>query len=228
MKVRIRYFAAARELARRPDEEVDLGAGAHRISDLVAWLESNRADLGPHLRRMRFAVDECFSELESELREGSVVDVLPPVAGGSDASVVHVAIRESTLSLDEVFHLVSRPGAGAVSIFVGIVRDNVDGKSVSRLDYEAHDSMALSEMRSVLNDVSAKFEGTRLAAIHRVGELGIGDLAIVIACSAPHRAEAIAACKETIDRIKERVPIWKKEWSPDGTALWVNLDASES
>ena len=93
-----------------------------------------------------------------------------------------------------------------------------------RLDYEAHESLAEKQMRRVLEGVVSEHPEARLAAVHRVGHLGLGDVAVCVAASAPHREEAFAACRKTIDRIKESVPLWKKEWGPDGEAHWVNLE----
>ncbi len=111
-----------------------------------------------------------------------------------------------------------------MAIFTGIVRDHADGQAVARLDYEAHPEMATKEMRRVLEGIATEIPSVRFAATHRVGKLEVGDLAVVVAASAPHRAEAFAACRLAIDRIKETVPIWKKEWGPDGEAHWVNLE----
>ena len=82
-------------------------------------------------------------------------------------------------------------------------------------------------MRRVLEQLMREHDGTRLAAVHRVGELAVGDVAVIVAASSPHRAAAFAACREAIDRIKESVPIWKKEWAPDGSSLWINLESDE-
>jgi molybdopterin synthase catalytic subunit len=114
-------------------------------------------------------------------------------------------------------------------VFLGVVRDHAEQGAVSRLDYEAHNSLAHKEMLRILLAISGEYPGTRLSVQHRVGSLQIGDLAVVVAASAAHRAEAFAACRAAIDRIKESVPIWKKEWAPDGSALWVNLgEASDA
>lgn len=93
-----------------------------------------------------------------------------------------------------------------------------------RLDYEAHERMAEKEMQRVLDSVVSEHAGVRLAAVHRVGSLRVGDVAVCVAASAPHRNEAFVACRKAIDRIKESVPLWKKEWGPDGEAYWVNLE----
>jgi molybdopterin synthase catalytic subunit len=130
------------------------------------------------------------------------------------------AVRSEPLSVDEAVRAVSAPGSGGISVFIGTVRDESDGHPVSRLDYEAYPSMAEREMASIAREIELELPGVRLAVLHRVGELGVGDIAVVCAASAPHRGEAFKACRALIDRIKERVPIWKREHGPDGP-YWV-------
>ena len=139
-----------------------------------------------------------------------------------------VDIRDAPLSLDEVVRNVSRPGAGGIAVFVGVVRDESDGQRVTRLDYSAYAGMAKREMQKIASELEREIEGARVSAIHRVGQLGVGDAAIVCAASAPHRGEAFRACRELIDRIKARVPVWKREWGPDGAAWvgWVDARCS--
>ena len=129
-------------------------------------------------------------------------------------------IREGPVSIDEATARVRRPGAGGIAIFVGVVRDESDGRAVTKLEYSAYLSMAKREMEKIAAEIEAEMEGVTVSAIHRVGSLVVGDAAIVCAASAPHRGEAFAACRALIDRIKERVPIWKREYGPDGAA-WV-------
>jgi molybdopterin synthase catalytic subunit len=131
-----------------------------------------------------------------------------------------VDLREAPLSVDEVVAHVSRPGAGGVATFIGVVRDVSDGRVVTRLDYSAYGAMAKREMTKIAEELEAEIEGVRVSAVHRLGSLAVGDAAIICAASAPHRGEAFKACRELIDRIKSRVPIWKREWGPDG-AEWV-------
>jgi molybdopterin synthase catalytic subunit len=146
------------------------------------------------------------------------------VSGASD----RVDLRDTPLSLDEVVALVSRPGAGGIATFVGVVRDESDGRAVTRLDYSAYAAMAKREMAKIADELESEIEGVRVGAIHRIGSLGIGDAAIICAASAPHRGEAFKACRELIDRIKSRVPIWKREYGPDGAAWvgWVDARCS--
>lgn len=131
-----------------------------------------------------------------------------------------LAIRDSALSVDEVLASVHDPGAGGVVVFVGTVRDEDARRAVLRLAYSAHPS-ALAELRRVAEKIVADYPVRRLAAVHRVGSLEIGDLAVVVAVSCPHRAEAFAACRLFIDELKATVPIWKHQQFADGSADWI-------
>jgi molybdopterin synthase catalytic subunit len=131
-----------------------------------------------------------------------------------------VALRDSTPSIDEAVAHVKHAGAGAVCVFLGTVRDHNDGRAVVKLEYEAYASMAVAEMTRIAQEIAVEIVGVRLAVLHRVGALSVGDIAVVCAASAPHRGEAYRACRALIDRVKARVPIWKREHGPDG-AYWV-------
>jgi molybdopterin synthase catalytic subunit len=133
------------------------------------------------------------------------------------------AIVEAPIDAVAVEALVAHPSAGAVVSFVGAVRDHNDGRAVTLLEYEAYGSMAAKEMVRIAEEIAAELPGVRLAAHHRIGALRVGDAAIVCAASAPHRGEAFEACRRLIDRIKERVPIWKREHGPDGP-YWVGWE----
>ncbi len=132
-------------------------------------------------------------------------------------------VREAPLSVDEALAIVRRPGAGGLAVFVGVVRDESAGRTVTRLEYSAYASMAKREMERIADEIEQEIEGVRVAAMHRIGSLEVGDAAVVCAASAPHRAEALRACRELIDRIKARVPVWKREVGPDGAA-WVGWE----
>jgi molybdopterin synthase catalytic subunit len=134
-----------------------------------------------------------------------------------------VALVDTPPSIDEAIASVSHPGAGAVSVFVGVVRDRNEGRPVVLLEYEAYASMAEAEMRRIAEEIAGEIPGARVAALHRRGRLSVGEVAVVCAASTPHRAEAFRACRTLIDRIKARVPIWKREHGPDG-AYWVGWE----
>ncbi|HEY2308055.1 MAG TPA: molybdenum cofactor biosynthesis protein MoaE [Streptosporangiaceae bacterium] len=129
-------------------------------------------------------------------------------------------LREGPLSVDELRAAVSDPGAGGIAMFAGAIRESDHGRAVTRLSYSAHPSAA-AELRRVAEKVAADFEAIALAAVHRTGDLEIGDLAVVVAASCAHRAEAFEACRELIDRLKREVPIWKRQWFRDGSSEWV-------
>lgn len=131
-----------------------------------------------------------------------------------------VGIRETPLSVDEVFNAVGDPAAGGTALFVGTVRDHDRRRPVIRLSYSAHPT-AERELRAVMEKVAAGFPVRAMAAVHRVGDLAVGDLAVVVAVSCPHRAEAFAACRRLIDDLKSQVPIWKHQVFADGTDEWV-------
>ena len=222
-EVTVHYYAAARELAGSAQERVPLSAARVSLAELRSVLAERHPRLAPFLARMRLAVnDELHAEVE-HVAAGDEVAVLPPVAGGS---AVSCEIRETPLSLDAALAGVQHAGAGGIVLFLGVVRDHAEQGDVSRLDYEAHTALAQREMERICRELTEAQPGTRLHVQHRVGSLAVGDLAVVVAASAAHRAEAFSVCRAAIDRIKQSVPIWKKEWAPDGSALWVNLGPS--
>lgn len=137
-------------------------------------------------------------------------------------SVIRLAeVRSAALSVDEVLNVVTDPQAGGIALFAGVVRDHDHGRGVERLSYSAHPS-ADAELRRVCEKIVADFDVTAVAAVHRVGDLAIGDLAVVVGVSCPHRAEAFTACRALIDELKQSVPVWKYQLFGDGESEWVN------
>jgi len=132
-------------------------------------------------------------------------------------------IRETELSVAEVIAAVTRPEAGGIAVFVGTVRAESGGLPVTRLEYQAYASMAAKEMARIADEIRAELGDVQLAVLHRTGSLAVGDAAVVCAASTPHRAEAFQACRLLIDRIKARVPIWKREHGPSGP-YWVGWE----
>jgi molybdopterin synthase catalytic subunit len=132
-------------------------------------------------------------------------------------------VLETPLSVAEATAAVSGPHVGGIDLFLGAVRDHNDGRAVTRLEYHAYVSMAEKEMQRIAEEIAREIPGVTLAALHRVGSLAVGDLAVVCAAGAVHRGEAFQACRALIDRIKHRVPIWKREHGPDGP-YWVGWE----
>ncbi|MDX2014879.1 MAG: molybdopterin converting factor subunit 1 [Myxococcaceae bacterium] len=218
MSVTVRYFAAAREKARASSDVFTLPAGA-TVGELLAAVYAKRPALQSLEKHLRVAVDEEFAPVNLPLADGVEVALIPPVAGGTSGLF---RVVDRPLSLAEVVDAVSGPGQGGLVTFSGAVRAVSKGQSVSHLEYEAYPPMAEKQMARIADEARAKWPGTQVAIVHRVGRLEPGDLAVVIAASAPHRKEAFLACEWAIDRLKQDVPIWKKETTSDG-AVWVGL-----
>ena len=137
-------------------------------------------------------------------------------------NVIRLAeLRDSPLSVDEVHAAVRDPAAGGIALFVGTVRDHDQGSGVVSLSYSAHPS-AVAELRRVAEKVAAGYSVRALAAVHRVGDLKVGDLAVVVAVACDHRGEAFEACRYLIDELKATVPIWKHQRFTGGASEWVN------
>ncbi len=136
-------------------------------------------------------------------------------------------VRATPLSLDEAVLAVSHEGAGAIVTFIGTVRNHSAGFTVTKLEYHAYQRMAETELLAIANELEAEFPGARVACVHRVGSLAIGDAAVVSAVSAAHREQAFVVCRELIDRVKARVPIWKREHGASGPE-WVGWKDARS
>jgi len=137
-----------------------------------------------------------------------------------DNTKMDILLSDQPLNAQQAITAVNHESAGAVDVFIGTVRNKTQDRPVVRLDYEAYDSMAIAQMRKLAEETASRWPVTGIAIHHRKGVLQIGDIAVVIAVSTPHRQEAFEACKYTIDTLKERIPIWKKEIFEDGE-VWV-------
>lgn len=212
------YFAVFRERLGTDGEALVLVDGA-TVADAIAALEA-RHDVVAQLRgRYRIAVNHAMAEPNAPLSEGDELVLIPPVAGGNAR---HVLLSAEPLSLDRCLAAITGPEVGGICTFTGLVRRQSRGVTVTRLEYEAYGPMAEKVMHELIAEIESEIPGARLAVEHRTGTLAIGDAAVVIAAAAPHRAEAFTACRAMIDRLKDRVPIWKKEFGDDG-AVWVGL-----
>lgn len=220
MRVTVLYFAVFRERLGRGEEVIEVDEGK-RVQDVVELLAARHPAIAALRGRFRVAVNQDFGADDQPLADGDELALIPPVAGGA-GEARHVRLLDEPLSLDRVVAAVSGPGMGGIVTFTGTVRRHSRGVVVERLEYEAYGTMAVREMTRLCEELEAELPGVKLAVEHRVGVLAIGDIAVVIAAAAPHRAEAFTACRAMIDRLKDRVPIWKKEIGEDG-AEWVGL-----
>ncbi|HLL20997.1 MAG TPA: molybdopterin converting factor subunit 1 [Kofleriaceae bacterium] len=217
MKITVLYFAVFRERVGRDEETLELAADAS-VADALGALALRYPAIAALRGKFRCAVNQDFTDEARVLADGDELALIPPVAGGTR----HVQLLATPLSLDRCIAAVSGPGMGGIVTFTGMVRRQSRGVVVDHLEYEAYATMAIREMTRLCDEIEVEIAGTQLAVEHRVGRLEIGELAVVIAAAAPHRAEAFTACRAMIDRLKDRVPIWKKEVGEDG-AEWVGL-----
>jgi MoaE-MoaD fusion protein len=222
--VKVRLFARLREQAGTDSETVEVARDA-TVADVYDALLHRHQDLEQNRDAVRPALNEEFADWDTVVAQGDQVTFIPPVSGGAETAGVMFEITSQPLDPRQTEAAVMHPGAGAVCTFTGIVRDNSRGRSVTHLEYEAFDSMAVTQMKKIAEEIGSKWPDARVAMIHRTGRLNIGEPSVVVSASAPHRAEAIAACKWAIDRLKESVPIWKKEHAADGT-FWIEGDES--
>jgi len=217
VKVSVRFFAAARERVKLTGLELELPG-----QPTVATLRDELARRFPALEslwpQLRFAVNEEFAALDLALDEGCEVALIPPVAGGAPL----FRVQDAPLSLDEGVGAGTRVSQGGLVTFSGGVGDHSKGQQVTKLEYEAFVPMAEKKLAEIGLAAREKWPGTDVAVVHRVGTLLPGELAVVIAASAPHRKEAFLACEYVIDTLKQDVPIWKKEFTLDGQ-VWVGL-----
>jgi molybdopterin synthase catalytic subunit len=197
VKVRVKLFAGLRERAGWSDRELD---GVARLADVWPAL-----GLGDEPAGLLYAVNKEYAERQQELADGDEVALIPPVSGGS------FRLSPDGLSLDAVVGEVRSDRAGAIATFVGTTRVQSRGRSVQHLEYEAYEGMAENVMAEIAESLKHRYDLCEVAIHHRTGRVEIGEASVVIAVSAPHRQDALAACKDAIDALKEQVPLWKKE-----------------
>lgn len=221
MKIQVRYFAVFRERLGTDTETLELDDGSNVAGALDA-LELRHPAVAALRGRFRVAVNQEMVGDEQLLNDGDELVLIPPVAGGAGRGPRHAVVLDEPLSIDRVVAAVAHRGAGGLVTFTGMVRDRSQGRDVVRLEYEAYAEMAEAVFRRLCDEIEAELPGVRIAVEHRIGVLAIGDVAVIIAASAPHRAAAFTATRAMIDRLKDQAPIWKKEVGPDGSE-WVGL-----
>jgi molybdopterin synthase catalytic subunit/molybdopterin converting factor small subunit len=194
--VNVRLFAGLRERAGWAQREIE----AATVADVWPAL-----GLGDEPAGLLYAVNRDYAERDAPLADGDEVALIPPVSGGA------FLLSDEPLSLDRVVDEVRSDSAGAIATFTGTTRKESRGRDVSYLEYEAYEGMAEQTMKEIAAELARQYELCAVAIHHRVGRVDIGDTSVVIAVSAPHRQDALAACRDAIDRLKQHVPLWKKE-----------------
>ena len=196
MRVRVRLFAGLRERAGWSERDVE----ASRVGDVWPQL-----GLGEEPAGLLYAVNLDYADRDRALDDGDEVAVIPPVSGGAYRLV------DGPLDVGAVIAEVAREEVGAIATFQGTVRRQSRGRQVVALEYEAYEGMAEKVMAEIADGVKSRYALCDVAIAHRVGRCEVGEVSVAIAVSAPHRQDALSACRDVIDELKERVPLWKKE-----------------
>jgi molybdopterin converting factor subunit 1 len=219
MDVDIRYFAMIREIVGHSRERrtVAEGATAGDLFDVIAADHPRLERLKPVVLPM---VNQVYVPIDHPLRDGDEVAFIPPVSGGEPK---RFRIQSEPLDPRDIEALVANPAAGAMATFIGTVRDHGRGKSVTHLDYEAYAPAAELTLAQIGDEIRERWGVEHVAIAHRVGSLAVGEASVVISVASPHRDAAFEACRYAIERIKEIVPIWKKEHYADGAA-WLGSE----
>ena len=225
MEITVRLFALYRERAGRDRLSLKLEPGA-TVGLLVDEVRSRYPGLAPPAVDIVAAVNAEYAGPDLVLLEGDEVALIPPVSGGEDMDDGMIRITHEPLVPEEVTAAVRRDTNGAVVTFLGTTRLFAEGKKVVRLEYEAYEEMALAELRKIRREICSEWTIEDVAISHRIGRVDIGEISLVVAVASPHRKEAFLACHEMVDRLKERVPIWKKELFEDGYH-WVACEDHE-
>jgi molybdopterin converting factor subunit 1 len=222
MRVRVRLFAALAEAAGADLLEVDLPAGA-TVRQALEALAARVPAVGRYAASLLTAVNMEYVRGDEPLREGDEVAVIPPVSGGAGPCAGRFEVVEGPIDPAALVADVAHPSCGAIDLFVGTVRDNAEGRPVSGIEYHAYREMATRKLAEIGEEIRRHWGLERVAIVHRVGRLAVGEASVVIAVAAPHRAQAFEACRHAIERIKVIVPIWKKEVWAGGGSHWVGL-----
>jgi molybdopterin converting factor subunit 1 len=227
MRARVLFFGMLKELVGRSAEDIDLPAGADlgSVFERYAALEPRLRKMGPSIVAAR---NQEFADLSTPLQDGDEVAFLPPVSGGTDMDCFlelvsgqhYFALTRQAINTRAVIDRLLTGAEGAVVTFEGTVRNNTKGRPTRFLDYECYESMALKTMAKIGCEVAGKHSIGRVAMVHRLGRMLIGETSVAVIVTAPHRRPAFEAALEGIDRLKKIVPIWKKEHFVDGE-VWV-------
>jgi len=225
MRVRVLFFGRLKDIVGRSEDEAELGDGA-RVEDLFARYGERYPQLAGFRGSVVASINQTFADWRSPLAANDEVAFLPPVSGGSEAGSVAlvqdlIELVRRPIRVAEIVALLKASGDGAVLAFEGIVRDHSGARRTLYLDYEAYESMALLKLRELAGSMRERFPIDRVALVHRLGRLEIGETSVLVAVSTEHRGASFDACRFGIDTLKRTVPIWKKEYF-EGGAVWAD------
>jgi molybdopterin converting factor subunit 1 len=224
-RLTIKFFATLRERAHTSEITRDFPDGM-TLAEMWRQLASEFPGLAGYQDRLAFAVNHEYVKDDYRPRDRDEIAFIPPVSGGAEPPWIGpIAIGRAPIDVAALERAVAADNAGATVTFVGATRNGNAGRRVLGLEYEAYEPMALSEMRKLACTAGERWKIIRIAIQHRIGRVEIGESSVAIAVSAAHRAEAFEACRFAIDRLKEIVPIWKKEYY-EGGEVWIGCQTS--
>lgn len=216
MRIKVLFFGLTHDLTGLREEQVELGE-SENLQGLRLHYESRFPRLRDLAGSLLFAVNQQIAEPLAVLHEGDEVAFMPPVSGGMDESCYRITNQE--ISASDLARTLLATSDGAVVTFEGVVRDHSNGQRTLFLEYEAYNAMAVRKMEEIGQEAREKFDIQSVGIIHRVGKLEIGETSVAIVVTAAHRRQAFEACQYLIDRLKQVVPVWKKEFFENG-AVW--------
>jgi molybdopterin converting factor subunit 1 len=217
MRIKVLFFGFTHDLTGLREEQVELGEGEN-LQGLRRFYENRFPRLGELAGSLLFAVNQQIADPLAILHEGDEVAFMPPVSGGTDKD--RYQITSERILAAELARSLQVPEDGAVVTFEGVVRNNSNGRKTLYLEYEAYEPMAVRKMEEIGAEAREKFAINSVGIVHRTGRLEIGETSVAIVVTAAHRRPAFEACQYLIDRLKQVVPVWKKEYFEDG-AIWV-------
>lgn len=225
MRVTVLLFAGVAERAGRRRWEVELPPGS-RAGDALQALVASYPAVAPLADRLLLARNQEYVTADAPLAEGDELAFIPPVSGGSAGQegregAAAAELAEGPLDPLPLLDAVGGPTIGAVLLFAGVAREITGERRTTLLEYEAYRPMALATMQEIVEEVVARWPGTRIRMVHRLGRLEMGEASVLIAVGAPHRDQAYQASRHAIERLKAVVPIWKREHYAGGEARWV-------
>jgi len=216
MKVTVLFFGITHDLTGFDHEQLEICSG-ESLAGLWRRYEARFPKLGPIADSIVLAVNQDIPERSTLLQDGDEVAVMPPVSGGAGGDFFH--ITRDPIPVADLSAKLRSPADGAGVVFEGIVRNNSRGRATLYLEYEGYEPMALAKMEEIGREAKGKFAIDSIGMVHRLGRMEIGETSVAIFVASAHRRAAFEACQYGIDRLKQIVPIWKKEYFADG-AVW--------
>jgi len=212
MKINVKFFAGIAQYTGKSEHTLYIENNP-QVKDIIEQLIQEFPQAADLIKRSLIAVNHEYAKKEQFVMETDDIALIPPVSGGEE-NLIEITSEE--LSADKIIAKVSNPHAGAILTFVGTVREFTDDKRTVFLEYEAYPEMAIKQMQQISDEITMKWPTAKVAMSHRVGKLAIEDISVIIAVATPHRDTGFEAGRYAIERLKQIVPIWKKEIWDDG------------